>query len=50
MATLKQLGLEVEDYVAYLRGSELDDEKVKLIEEHWNDRDFPNKASDYEED
>lgn len=45
MATLKQLGLTVEDYVAYIRGTELDDEKVKLIEEHWFDDDFPQNTN-----
>lgn len=45
MATLKELGLTVDDYVAYIRGAEIDPDVEKLIDEHWFDDDFPSKTT-----
>lgn len=46
MATLKDLGLSVDDYLAYIRGAEIDPAVEKLIDEHWPDVDFPFKIED----
>ncbi len=35
--TLKDLGLDVEDYLRYIRGDDMDAEKERLIDEHWDD-------------
>ena len=41
--TLHQLGLDTDDYVHYIRGTLEDERKIKLIEDHWSDDDFPYK-------
>ena len=48
MATLKDLGLTVDDYLAYIRGAEIDPAVEKLIDEHWFDDDFPYKTTKQE--
>ena len=35
--TLKELGLEVEDYLRYIRGDDMDADKEKLIEKYWKE-------------
>lgn len=45
MATLKDLGISVDDYLAYIRGAEIDPAVEKLIDEHWFDDDFPHKTT-----
>ena len=40
MATMKELGLDADDYVHYIKGTEMDEWKIKAFEEHWFDDDF----------
>lgn len=35
--TLKELGLEVEDYLRYIRGEDMDADKERLIEKYWDE-------------
>lgn len=48
MATLKELGITVDDCLAYIRGAEIDPAVEKLIDEHWFDDDFPYKTTKQE--
>lgn len=41
--TLKELGLEVEDYLRYIRGEDMDADKERLIEEHWSELEIVDK-------
>lgn len=40
MATLKDLGLSVDDYLDYIRGV-ASEEVNEVIDQHWDDADFP---------
>lgn len=42
--TLKELGLTTEDYLDYIRGNDMPKDIESLIEEHWDDEDFPWRA------
>ena len=37
---MKQLGLDVDDYLHYIRGEEMEEWKEKAFDEHWVDDDF----------